>query len=368
MSNSCEKISVTKPFLPSFEEYAQILQGVFDRCVLTNQGALVEKLESELKKILSVKNLQCVCNGTAALQIAIRALDLQDTEVITTPFSYVATTSSILWEHCVPKFVDIEPQFYTIDPDLIERAITPKTKGILAVHVFGKPCDVIKIQKIAKKHNLKVIYDAAHAFGTTYYGKNILQFGDISTLSFHATKIFHTVEGGACIAAEQSIDSKIDLLKRFGHQGDNHCILGINAKQSEFHAAMGLANLNHVPQIISRRVEQVNLYKNLLQNYVTIPPVPEGCEWNHAYAPIVFESAQQLNLVLQRLQNYNIFPRRYFTPSLNTLPYIDKKYSCPVSENISERIACLPLYHDLSNDDINKISRIIIKTIHGYSD
>ena len=223
---------VTQSFMPPWTEYAKILKSIWKRGVLTNQGPCVRELQKKLADFLGVQHFHYVTNGTVALELALSALDIDGGEVITTPFSYVATTSSILWQRCKPVFVDIEPDNFTIDPNKIEAAITPKTKAIMPVHVFGYVCDVDKIQKIADKHHLKVIYDGAHAFGSRYKGRSLLSFGDVSTLSFHATKLFHTVEGGACIVKDKSVSDKLELQKRFGQNGDNQLMLGINAKQS----------------------------------------------------------------------------------------------------------------------------------------
>ena len=211
-------ITVTKPYLPPKDEYLNYVSEIFDRGILTNQGANVRALEAKLSAFLRTEKFHYVTNGTIALQLALKALGIEDGEVITTPFSYVATTSSILWERCTPVFVDIEPDNFTIDPTKIEAAITPKTRAIMPVHVFGYACDVDAIQKIADKHNLKVVYDAAHAFASEYKGKSLATYGDISTLSFHATKLFHTIEGGACIVRDKSVSDKLELIKRFGHE------------------------------------------------------------------------------------------------------------------------------------------------------
>lgn len=253
------KIYVTKSFLPSKEEYFAQIDDIWESCYLTNQGPKVQKLEAKLKEYLGVKHLQFLANGTVALQLALDGLDIKEGEVITTPFSYVATTSSILWERCTPVFVDIEPDNFTIDVAKVESAITPKTKAIMAVHVFGYACNVEEIERIAHKHNLKVIYDAAHAFGVKYKGTSLLNYGDISTLSFHATKLFHTVEGGAVIIKDDKINDKIELSKRFGHHYDDYRQLGINAKNSEFHAAMGLAIFPYIDNIIKARKEVSDL-------------------------------------------------------------------------------------------------------------
>lgn len=353
-----EKINVTKTFLPPVEEYTEYIQQVFDNGWITNQGPLLKELETKLSDYLGVDNPHFVSNGTIALQIALKALGIEGGEIITTPFSYVATTSSILWERCKPVFVDIEPDNFTIDAEKIEQAITPNTKAIMPVHVFGYACDVEKIQEIADRHNLKVIYDAAHAFGSKYKGKSLLNFGDISTCSFHATKLFHTVEGGACIVKDKSISDKLELIKRFGHNYDEYSCLGINAKNSEMHAAMGLANLPYIEKNIVQRKKISELYDNLLLNKIQLPKKQEGLEYNHTYYPVVFESQAQLLKVQKALNEENIFPRRYFYPSLNKLPYVQGD-NCPISENISTRIACLPLYESLEKENVEKIAKII---------
>ncbi len=352
------KIFVTKSFMPSLAEYEVYLKKIYECRILTNQGPCVQELEKKLSNYLGVHNMQYVTNGTMALQLALKALNIEEGEIITTPFSYVATTSSILWERCKPVFVDIEPNNFTIDPSKIEQAITPETKAIMPVHVFGYACDVEAIQKIADKHHLKVIYDAAHAFGSVYKGNSLCGYGDISTCSFHATKLFHTIEGGACICKDDNVNKKLYLTKKFGHEGDEHFVLGINGKQSEFHAAMGLALFPYISYLIKERKRVCDLYDNLLKGLVVKPRHQADLEYNYAYYPVVFKSDDQLKKVFKALQEQDIYPRRYFYPSLNTLPYVKYK-SCPVSEDISSRIACLPLYPDLSNEDVIKICDII---------
>lgn len=254
-------IPVTKPFMPPFEQYREYLQGIWEREFLTNNGPLVQELELKLKEYLGLKNLLYLSNGTIALQIAIKALGLKG-EIITTPFSYVATTSSIVWEGCEPVFVDIDSETLNINPALIEAAITEQTTGILATHVFGNPCDIEAIQAIADKHNLKVIYDAAHCFGTTYKGRSVFEFGDVSTTSFHATKLFHTVEGGAIFAKDEDLNYRMSRMRNFGHAGfEQYDGVGINGKNSEFHAAMGLCNLSHIENILKSRKDQCLLYE-----------------------------------------------------------------------------------------------------------
>ncbi len=352
-------IYVTKSFMPPISEYNKYVADIFERGILTNQGPNVQELQNKLSTFLGVQNFHYVSNGTVALQLALSALDINDGEIITTPFSYVATTSSILWQRCRPVFVDIEPNNFTIDANKIESVITAQTRAIMAVHVFGYACDVDKIQKIADKHGLKVIYDGAHAFGTRYKGKSLLSYGDISTCSFHATKLFHTIEGGACIIRDKAVSYKLELQKRFGHNGDEHYMLGINAKQSEFHAAMGLANLPYITDIISDRRRVSDLYDKLLTGVVGRPKVQAGLEYNYAYYPVLFKNENELKNVFAALNAQDIFPRRYFYPSLNKLPYVNGAAPCPVSEDISLRIACLPLYVGLSDNIIQTICNTI---------
>lgn len=356
-------ITVTKPYLPPKEEFFKYISDIFDRGILTNQGPNVKKLELELSEYLGVNNFHYVTNGTIALQLALEALGIRDGEVITTPFTYVATISSILWQRCTPVFVDIEPGNFTIDSTKIEEAITPNTRAIMPVHVFGYACDVDAIQKIANEYNLKVIYDAAHSFGSFYKNKALVSYGDISTLSFHATKLFHTIEGGACVVKDQNISDKINLMIQFGYNKSNFDCLGINAKQDEFNAAMGLVNFNHINEIIQIRKKNVELYDSLLNGKLIRPKKNNKLEYNYSYYPVVFESEETLLRILRQLSRENIFPRRYFYPSLNKLTYLEKRFYCPVSEDISQRIACLPLYAELSSDDIERICDIILKSL-----
>lgn len=353
-------IYVTKSFTPPIDEYIIKVKEIFNRGILTNQGPCVLELEEKLRSFLGVENIHYVTNGTIALQLALAALDIADGEIITTPFSYVATISSILWERCKPVFVDIEPNNFTIDTNKIEALITKNTKAIMAVHVFGYACDIDAISSLANKYNLKVIYDSAHAFGSVYKGRALSSYGDISTLSFHATKLFHTVEGGACIVKDKKISDILELKKRFGHNKDDHFILGINGKQSEFHAAMGLANFSYISQIIKRRKEISDLYDSLLNKYVQRPKEQKDLQYNYAYYPVVFKSESELLNVFSILGENDIYPRRYFYPTLNKLPYVTGE-PCPVSEDISLRIACLPLYPDLTDEEVKKISDLIIK-------
>lgn len=356
-------ITVTKPFLPPYEEYQTYMKKVWERGWLTNNGPLVNELELKLKEHLDVDHLLFLSNGTTALQIAIRALDLHG-EIITTPFSYVATTSSIVWERCEPVMVDICPDTLNIDSNKIEKAITDKTTAILAVHVFGNPCDVDAIATIAKKHNLRVIYDAAHAFGTIHKGRSLLSYGDISTCSFHATKIFHTIEGGAVITPYAEILKRMALFRNFGHIsayefGD----VGINGKNSEMHAAMGLCNLKYIQNILNVRKKLYQRYRSQLQGIpVSFQDIEADTQYNYSYFPLILENETILLKIQEQLNLNNVHPRRYFLPSLTKLPYIDDQ-STPIAEGISCRILCLPFYHTLSDEEIDMICRIIKRSI-----
>lgn len=352
-------IPVTKPFLPPEEEYLKLIDDIYSSCTLTNQGPKVQLFEEEVKSLLHLKNFQYVTNGTVALQLALRALGVSSGEVITTPFSYVATVSAVLWERCKPVFADVESERLTIDPKKIEEKISPNTKAILGVHVFGHPCKVDEIDEISQKYGIPVIYDAAHAFGVKKAGRSIFDWGDVSTCSFHATKLLHTIEGGGCICKSDSLASQIDLIKRFGHNADNHLCLGINAKQSEFHASMGICNLEHFPEILEKRKRLSKKYDQLLSRKLKIFSAEEDVEYNYAYYPVIFPDEKVLLRVLRALRDQEIFARRYFYPSLNTLPYLGETNSCPVSEDISLRILCLPLYYDLEGEDVERICSAI---------
>lgn len=353
-------INVTKTFLPPFDDYIKTLKRAWDNEWITNNGELVRELEQQLKEYLGVSKLLFTSNGTVVLQIALKAFDITK-EVITTPFSYVATTNAILWEDCKPVFVDINAETLCIDADKIEEAITADTQAILATHVYGIPCDIEKIQAIADKHKLKVIYDAAHAFGCVYQGKSLLSYGDISTCSFHATKVFHTVEGGAIICNNEELNNKLYLYRSFGHLGDEYYSIGINGKNSEFHAAMGLVNLKHVGQILEQRKILSDYYtERLISLNVTRPLLPDNLVYNYSYYPVIFETEAQLLKSVSSLKNISVNPRRYFYPSLNRLPFIKNQVIMPVSESISSRVLCLPLYNDLAKEDIDLICKQLI--------
>ncbi len=355
-------INVTRPFLPPIEEYKMYVDQIWSRNWLTNNGPLVNELELRLKELLKVDHLLYLNNGTIALQIAIKALGLKG-EVITTPFSYVATTSSIIWEGCTPVFVDIDPDSLNIDPRLIEKAITPATSAILATHTYGNPCDIDTIQQLADKYRLKVIYDAAHCFGTTFRGNSIYKYGDISTASFHATKIFHSIEGGAVFTGDAELLKKMAYMRNFGHNGpEDFAEVGINGKNSEFHAAMGLVNLKYVNLIADSRKKQFDQYNSWMQylRVKTIQLHPES-EFNFSYYPIIFESEQAVNKAVELLNGNWIYPRRYFYPSLNNLRYV-ANYPTPVCDQLSSRVLCLPLYHNLSMEEIDFICRLLLRS------
>ena len=355
-------INVTKTFLPPINEYIDYLEKIWESKWITNQGPLSEELESKLKDFLNVNNLLLVSNGTIALQLAIKALALKG-EIITTPYSYVATTNSILWENCTPVFCDIENKTFCIDADLIESKITENTSAIMATHVYGFPCDVEKIKLIADKHNLKIIYDGAHAFGVKYKNESLLNFGDISTVSFHATKLFHTIEGGAVICKDEKISEKIFLYRAFGHLDDEYYSVGINGRTSEFNAAMGLCNLPRINDFILERKNINQLYRDYLGgSSLEFPSVPEDLEYNYSYFPVFFSSESQMLEMKNILFKNEINARRYFYPSLNKLPYLNTE-SCPVSERTASRVLCLPVFNGMSSDELKFIAEIIIKNI-----
>lgn len=357
-------IPVTKPFLPPKTTYDQYIQRTWDNNWLTNNGPLLRELEDKVKSYLDASSMIFVSNGTIAIQIAIKALGITG-DIITTPFSYVATTSAPAWENCRLVFADIDPYSYNIDPAKVEAAITKDTQAILATHVFGNPIEVEAIEQIAKKHKLKVIYDAAHCFGVNYDGTSIFDFGDISTLSTHATKIFHTVEGGFMTSVDPEVVRQINLMKNFGHDGvDRFSAIGINGKNSEFHSAMGLANLHHIDEILATRKSQYERYRSALsgRNDIQLQSIHPKADYNYSYFPVVFNNEETLLKVQEDLKAHDIVPRRYFFPSLNTLDYVDFE-PAPVAEKISKTILCLPLYHALENTDIDRICDIVSEAV-----
>ncbi len=356
-------INVTQTFFPDLKDYNLQLQRIWNNKWLTNRGELLQELEEKLKNHLSIDNIIVMTNGTIPLQIALKILGNQG-EIITTPFSYIATTSAIIWENCSPVFVDIHPEYLTVDEDKIEAAITNKTTAILATHVFGNPCNVDKIAKIAKKHNLKVIYDAAHSFGVTYNNKSVFEYGDVSTCSFHATKIFHTGEGGALFCKDKELFHKIFYSHNFGHNGPLDFFgLGINGKISELQAAMGLSVLPNMELITAGRKKIVDFYNSNLDfsklKTMTIRP---NTNWNYSYYVVIFESEEILLKVQKSLNDNKIFPRRYFYPSLNTVDFV-KYTKMEISESIASRVLCLPLCHHIEKENLEIICKIINQSI-----
>lgn len=352
-------INVTKTYLPNKEKYKQYVDEIYANGWVTNNGPLLQRLEKRLEEYLGVKNLVLVANGTVALDIAYRTLGIKGF-AITTPFSFVATTSSLVTNDILPIFADIDENTFNIDLKSIEENITPNTSAIVPVHVFGNGCVVDKIAAIAKKHNLKVVYDAAHAFDVKYNDRSILNYGDISTLSFHATKFFHTIEGGALIINDDKLVKKARYLINFGIEGPESIPhLGTNAKMNEFEAAMGLCLLDEIETVNQERKKVYELYQDELNGFVKFQERNENTSCNYSYFPIVLKSEQQLLKVQKALNNKNIYPRRYFYPSLDTLSYIEPKQKCESSRSISKKILCLPLYPGLSTEE----QVLIIKTL-----
>ncbi len=352
-------INVTKTYLPNKEKYKQYVDEIYANGWITNNGPLVQRLEQRLSEYLGVKNVVLVSSGTTALEIAYRTLELKGF-VITTPFSFVATTSSLVTNGLLPVFVDIDENTLNLNPKNLERYITPNTSAILPVHTFGNTCAVEEIEGIAKKHGLQVIYDAAHAFDVKYKDQSVLSCGDISTLSFHATKLFHTIEGGALIVSDDELARKARYLINFGIENEESIpYLGTNAKMNEFEAAMGLCILDDIEKIKQRRKQVLEFYKQELKDLVIFQEQTPDSTQNYSYCPIIFKNEEELLRVKQALNEKEINPRRYFYPSLNTLEYIEPKQEMPISQDISKRILCLPIYAELEK----KIQEKIITTL-----
>jgi dTDP-4-amino-4,6-dideoxygalactose transaminase len=363
-----KNIYVTQPFLPPLEEFVPYLEQIWESKRLTNGGPFHQEFEEELADYLGVEHLALFTNGTLALVTALQALRITG-EVITTPFSFVATAHSLLWNGIKPVFVDIHPETFNLDPEKIEAAITPHTTAILPVHVYGNPCDVEKIQKIGDTYGLKIIYDAAHAFGVNYKGESLLKHGDLSVLSFHATKVFNTFEGGAIICPDAKTKKRIDDLKNFGYSGEDNIIApGINAKMSEVQAAFGLLQLKHIDKAIARRREIDAQYREQLSSVtgISCPPLPADTIYNHAYFPILIEkeyplSRDELN---EKLRQHGIFPRRYFYPLITKfsmyrgLPSAEQS-NLPSAMKAADHVLCLPIYPDLADESVTRIASII---------
>lgn len=360
MSNNT--IFVTQPSLAPLEEYTDLLKGVWERGILTHNGPLVQRLEKEISEKLGIDNFVTVTNGTIAIQMAIKALQIKG-EIITTPFTWVATLSAIQWEGCTPVFCDIEPDTLNIDVTKIEAAITDKTVAIMPVHVFGNPCDVDAIEAIAKKHGLKVIYDAAHAIGSSYKGKSLLTYGDISATSLHATKLLNTAEGGGCITEDKELNEKIKRIRFFGHNDAKDIVEeGFNGKITEVHAALGIANLKYYDEVLEDRKAKYDFYIKRLKDLsgVSFQNIKFG-EANYSYFPIIFDTEETLLKIEKKLNEAQIIPRRYFYPAVNTFGFIVPYVEMPIAEDIAKRILCLPLYWKLKIDHLNLITNIIKK-------
>lgn len=361
-------VLVTHATLPPLDAYMACVRDIFDSQWLTNQGRYCQTLERELASFLEVPGLALCSNGTLALQLALRLLGLNGKKVITTPFTYVATLSSLLWEGCEPVFADIDPQSLCISPREVERCIGehPDAAGILPVHVYGNACDVDALADIAELHNIRLFYDAAHAFGSKLRGKSLFAYGDAATGSFHATKLFHTAEGGCIAVPNAEMAEKLRLLHAFGHRGDDHICLGINAKMSELHAAMGVCLLPGVTDILKLRAYAASIYDAALRinnnDRLRRPELAPGLEWNHGYYPVILPDNAALLRAESALSEQAIYPRRYFFPSLNTLPYV-KYRSCPVSEDMASRVLCLPFWPGMESELIEKISYILLEAI-----
>lgn len=354
-------INVTKTYIPSFDKYSVYLKKIFADGIVTNNGQFLKKLQKELKDYLGIENILLVQNGTLALQIAYKLLKLKG-DIVTTPFTFVATVSSQVWEGLNPKFVDINNETLNINEKLIEKSITPNVSGIVPVHVFGNGCEVEYIDKIAKKFGIKVVYDAAHAFGVKYKNKSILSYGDISIMSFHATKLFHTIEGGALIIKDDELYKKACLMINFGIDGINSISeLGINAKMNELEAAMGLCILDDIDKIIKDRKNVYEYYMSHLRGNIIFQKHNKNASLNYSYFPIILNSEENVTKVIEMLSRENIKPRRYFYPSLSTLPYMLCNTNVPVSNDISKRILCLPFYDSIGIKELNTIIEIVNK-------
>ena len=360
------KILVTKSTLPSIDEYTKELTDLWESRWLTNAGQKHKELTENLKNYLKAREVELFANGHLALEIALQALELEG-EVITTPFTFISTTNAIVRNGLEPVFCDIDRERWTIDTDKLRKMITKKTSAILAVHVYGIPCAVEAIETIAKEYNLKVIYDAAHTFAANYKGKSMSAYGDISMYSFHATKVFHTVEGGALVFNDDTLSDKIRHLRDFGlcPGGEEADEVGMNAKLSEFHAAMGICNLRHIEDSVAKRKAVSERYDSHLKGISGIEIFPEigGLDRNYAYYPVVFTGKYNRDTVLEKLSKYDIAARKYFYPLTNKFSSFKGKYdhfNTPVAEFVSDNVLCLPQYSDLDLQDVDRICDIIL--------
>lgn len=340
------------------------LEGIWERNFLTNQGPLVGDFEKKIQDYHQLStSVHCLANGSLGLQIALKALGVKG-EVITTPYSYVATTSSSLWEGCTVKFADIEPNYLTINPQAVEAAISSKTEAILATHLFGNPCDVELLESIATKYGLALIYDAAHAFGVTFKGKSILEYGDASMVSLHATKLVHSVEGGFVVAKDPVASGRVEWMRRFGHDGyEAYHGVGINAKMSELHAAIGLCVLNHFESILDRRRLLSEAYDVGLPEWISPVRTRSEASANYSYYPVLFQSETALLHAVRELGDSNIHARRYFYPLLHRVKEFQlPAFECPVAESMASRLLCLPM---MTTDDVERLSNSVLVNLKG---
>ncbi len=354
-----KSIYVSKPKIANKDKLLKDLRDIINSSIYTNDGPYLKKLEGKIKKKLGLKHVVCLANGTLGLNLALKALEVTG-EVVTTPFTFVASSSAIFWNSCKPVFCDVSKDTFNIDENKIESLITKETTAILATHVFGNPCNIEKIGRIAKKFKLKVIYDASHCWSVNYKKKSILSYGDISVLSFNATKIFHTIEGGACITNKKSTGNTLRSMRYFGFdQNKNLKGIGINAKMSEFHAAVGLNNILGIKKVLAKyRVLYSYYKKNLNKNkFIFFQKLLDERNYNFSYFPIIFYSALEKEKIIKMLANLNIFPREYFSPSLNQV--YDNSNKCINSDYLASRIICLPLHMDVKKSDVKKICNVI---------
>ena len=355
-------LHVTQSFLPPLEDYLAYLEGIWERRQVTNNGPLLKELERRLASYLEVKHVIAVSNGDAGLRLALRGLGITG-EVITTPFSYVSTMSSIIWSGLTPVFADIDKATLTIDPAAVEQAITPRTSAIMATHVYGIPCNVQQLGAVAKKHGLQIIYDAAHAFGVKYEEQGLANFGAVSMVSMHATKLFHTCEGGVLATNNDELAERLEWMRRFGHDGpESFHGVGINAKMSEMHAAMGLCNLKYIDSILAARKAAWEAYEASFRGSeeLSLPRWPASTIYNFAYFPLIFPSEAALLRAMQYLAEQNIFPRRYFYPMLNRVAQLGTCVAMPVADDVAPRVLCLPLSAEISVDDIQRVVEAIV--------
>ena len=364
VQSKSKSIYVTQPSLAPISELIPYLERIWKTGVMTHNGPLMLQFEKELSDYLGVNDVVCLANGTCALQLAIRALELSG-EIITTPFTFIATANIIAWERCTPVFVDIDADTWNIDSSKIEDKITEKTSAILPVHVFSAPCDVNRIELIANKHNLRVIYDAAHAMAVQCSGKSIMSYGNVSCTSFHATKLFNTCEGGACITNNEELAARIRRMRFFGFNEQKDIVDdGMNAKMTELTAALGLVNLRHLDHVRNNRHQKYQLYQSMLADCSCIRFQKfNPNEYNYSYMPVCFSDENILLRVIEKLNKENIFPKRYFYPSLHETPVfneISNNISLPVSESIARRILCLPLYDKLDTLNIERICKVLL--------